>query len=694
MAGGSQYQLELLDKLTRPSRDMSRALKGLGTDAKTASVAAAQATQAVSRLGNASARASRQAAQAAANLRAMAMAAKMSALGAFNRVTGRRGQQMPLDLGKPEFIGPIQSRGGQVKSLIGDLADMNTAAGESISKWGEMRAAFMKTPLGMVASGVGAVAGKIYELGAYLAQAVWSAAKLTYALAALAAVWITKQVVELAMFAERATLSLRQLTGSVDGGARAFTAARRTAMELGADIEETTQQFIDLMAAQFKVGQTEDLVKLAADLATVTGHADGAARAIGAIVKIKSTGRLQGDELMMLAEAGLSLDLVYGNLEKRFGKTRGEILKMQAAGKISAVDAIDAIQKAIMQKVHEQKPGEAASKYAFTTFGGAWKQLQNAPRNFMLRVGERIDTTPLRAGMQKLVDVFNHADGGMLVKFVNAMASGLGRLMEALPYFTEGFAVGAKDLTDAVDRLFKGGNLNETMGKAGKFLGEFLTKSVQLAEKLLPVLGALAEKFAKGFNVESLVAMVEKLDFAKIGQDFGVIAEALGVIYNWVVKLAPYLIGSAQVTAAAASDPSVVGGAFGDVKRATVDASGRSLTAAELQKRVPLSDFEQGEGLLPGFMRWAGGMNPETFYDPTGSTPGFEPNAAESGMPAETGPTASLKPGLLGRGASNNYTAHITVTGSADPQEAARLSEKAARRVFEGFFDRDVAEHA
>jgi glucose-6-phosphate isomerase len=48
-----------------------------------------------------------------------------------------------------------------------------------------------------------------------------------------------------------------------------------------------------------------------------------------------------GDELMMLAEAGVSLDLIYGELEKSLGKTRKEVREEMEAAGIEAEKIVD-----------------------------------------------------------------------------------------------------------------------------------------------------------------------------------------------------------------------------------------------------------------------------------------------------------------------------------------------------------------
>jgi len=707
MAGGPEYVLKLLDKLTAPAKKMASALKGLGREQKLVQKATNEAEKAVSKMGMATMGAGNLASAGAAGLRQFAAAAKAAQvaqmrggrLNAAGRLVDDKGRFLSGGglprrsfggklKGVPGLAAPAAASGGGgggwgaalaggAKGMVGDLSALNTAAGKAMSGWKDMAGAFMSTPLGMVASGVKAVGGALWDLGKYLASCAWDAAKLSYALSALAAAWVTKEVLQSAIFAERARLSFAALTGSVTKGAAAFVAARRTAMELGMGIEETSQGFIDLMAAQFTVAQSEALVKLSTDLATVTGHADAAGRAINAISKIKATGRLQGDEMMMLAEAGLSLDLVYGHLEKRFGKTREQIIKMQAAGKISAVEAIDAIQKAIMTKLHESKPGEAASRYAFSTFGGAWKQLQNAPKNFLLRVGERIDTSPLLEGMRKLVNAFNTADGGQLVGFVNQMVRALARAAELVPHFAAGFSA-------SFDRIIKALTLGDAKGgedtarRMGEMFGNFLAKSIELAGKLLPVIEKLATKFAEGFNVDSLVATIDKMDFAKMGEDFGVIAKGLGEIYGAAVKLIPLFGGSAQLAVKALTEPDF-GGPGGTIKKATVNAKGESLSEEQMKIRSVLQPHWRGEGWLNDINRWSGGVTPETFYDPTGQTPGFEARPGEPSLRA-------------GAGGGGQYTANVTVVGSKDPAEAARLAEKGTRRAMEQFADGPLSE--
>ena len=690
MADGESFVLKLIDKLTGPADRMLRTVRQLtGT--------ADSAANAVNKLGFATAKAGQMAGAADAKMRSYARA--LAAVKKAEAVTDAQGRIRNISgqfVGKSGFkrksFAHIRHGGANAptgaaawgESFMGGvrgLLSMNKAAGEAISKWGDMKAAFMTTPLGMVASGIGTIGGKLYDLGEYLASAAWGAAKLSYALGAIAAAYVTKEVIELAAFSERASLSFKALTGSSELGAKAFNRARATADELGLSVETTAQSFIDLLAAQFSIEQSEALTKLSEDLATVTGHADAAGRIINAISKIKATGRLQGDELMMLAEAGLSLDLVYSRLEKNLGKSRAQILKLQQAGGISAEQAITAIQEAIMQKTHEKRAGEAAGRFAATTLSGAWRQLQAAPRNFLLKVGERIDTTPLVAGMRKIIDAFKGSAGDQVVQFVNIMVRGLGRVLAVLPHFAAGFSESFGAILSALsfgDRDYEGAARD-----AGKWLGNFFAKSIELAGKLLPIVENLADKFLKGFDAGTLAKQIEQMNFAQIGKDLATVASALGQIFHWVAKLAPYFIATGQLGVAAATSPSYTALGSGD-EPLGFDKFGKPIDPTKAGQLNALPEGMRGEGLIPSALRGIRGLltDDNNFYDPSGTTPGYPTSPGGETI----GPTASL----MGAGGPRIGSMSIEVNGAGvtDPKELAkaigREFDKRMQRVADG----------
>lgn len=214
-------------------------------------------------------------------------------------------------------------------------------------------------------------------LGAGMLGAVTTGAMLAAdAIAALAnaVVALGQRVIELQSFKQATQFAFRQILGSSAAADDAWGRAQKIAESTGISIQEIAGSMNALLAQGMGIGEVEELTKRFADLKALNPAAniDGIARAL---MQIKATGKLQGDELMQLNEAGLASDKVYAQLEKRLGKTRDEILKMQAAGKISSQDAIEAI-KAALRETTGKEAGAVAAEMAEKTLGGAIGRLK------------------------------------------------------------------------------------------------------------------------------------------------------------------------------------------------------------------------------------------------------------------------------------------------------------------------------
>lgn len=179
---------------------------------------------------------------------------------------------------------------------------------------------------------------------------------------------------ELQKFAQSTKYAFGQLLGSGGAADDAWNRAQEIALKTGLSLQEVAGSMNALMAQGMGIDEVTELTKRFADLRAINPAAniEGIARAM---MQIKATGRLQGDELMQLNEAGMSADKIYGQLEKRLGKTRAEVLKLQEAGKISSEDAIAAIKGALAEKTGAQA-GKFAEEAAQKTLGGAIGRLQ------------------------------------------------------------------------------------------------------------------------------------------------------------------------------------------------------------------------------------------------------------------------------------------------------------------------------
>ena len=197
-------------------------------------------------------------------------------------------------------------------------------------------------------------------------------------------------VVSATLFSERMMTAFTTLTkGGVDGGAELVKIANLAA-DLGLPVQQTADSFRRLLAMQFAPQAAEDLIRMSADLQTVGVRAEETGRILLAMSQIKAKGRLQSEELLQMAEAGLNTGNVLDALASKLGKTRAEVQKLMQAGKITADEGIAAIEESIKKGLGESKLGEAGAKAAMSTLGGMLGVLQGKASAKLIEIGERL----------------------------------------------------------------------------------------------------------------------------------------------------------------------------------------------------------------------------------------------------------------------------------------------------------------
>ncbi|MDI1484846.1 tape measure protein [Polyangium sp. y55x31] len=306
------------------------------------------------------------------------------------------------------------------------------------------------------------------------AAALAAAATAAAAGAARAAYALGSAAVDAAAFREDVTRALSVLRRTQGDADRVFQTAVRTADFIGQGRQETLGQFVDLLGKGFDTNEVDRIVRSIADLGTVnpSANVDSIVRAMG---KIKAQGYLQGDELTMLTEAGLSADKVYGQLAQRLGKSAEEIRRMQGAGQLGAADTIEAILAAINEQAGGRAPGLAARAKSLEDISGLLGRLRALPENLLMDLG----VTP---GMRS----FKSFVGGLLES-----------LDPSGPRWTRITSVLGKVLNSIFGTLFDNQD-------PGKFIDRVLAK-VELAA---PLISAAFSGFRTGFG--GVIGIFEK----------------------------------------------------------------------------------------------------------------------------------------------------------------------------------------
>lgn len=331
---------------------------------------------------------------------------------------------------------------------------------------------------------------------------------------AAAAVSFSVALVKIQAFKESTINAFGKLLGGAKAADAAFKASIKTADDLGLGYRETLSSVNALLAQGFKVDAAQTLVKAMADLKSVNPAAN-IESIVNAVSKIKATGKLQGDELNMLNEAGLSASLVYEALAKQMGKTVPEIQAMQRAGKLGADEVIKAILAGI-QATTKMPIGEAA------------KQASNSLQGLLTRVSQLPEGLLMAADAGKGMDVIKDVLRNLLGAFAPSTASGkalaaaLGKLGNAFASMLSGLT--GKGGAEKVQSFVEG--LTAMISRLGMIFEG-------LASVIAPVIGGLVNGLGEGMKAgDKFFGGAERgtANAAKLAPSLEKIGNALGFL--------------------------------------------------------------------------------------------------------------------------------------------------------------------
>ena len=308
------------------------------------------------------------------------------------------------------------------------------------------------------------------------------------------------------------------IEGSTEKGAQLYDHVLGMAKHFRQSPKDMMKSVLALRTAGLDTTQALSVLQSGMDLKTLTPEAniEALARAIG---QIKGKGKLEAEELNQLAESGgLAKDAVYKALLQIKGLSQTDpksLDKLQAllrAGKVSADEAIPAIQKAIMTMTGVDRAGGFADK-ARNSIGALWNGLKAAPEQFLLRMA--VDDGPLK----KLLLMLNNL-------FDPTTESGQ-RMMESLN------RIGAQ-----IMQIFGKMGTPENMLRLEKFIINLI--------KLLPMLISIASVFLDVF-----VLVFDAI--VNVGDNAAYVWKELGnlryAFYALILVLSPILILIAAIAA-------------------------------------------------------------------------------------------------------------------------------------------------
>jgi tape measure domain-containing protein len=306
-------------------------------------------------------------------------------------------------------------------------------------RWRDSKGKFVGTGRAGGAGGKGGGASNPFEVGlSDIGQGVGLSAAAAGVGVAAGAAKLGMMVQDAQAFRQRTMFALETILKSKSAAEQAYAMATRTALETGGDFRQTMAGFNTLVAQGFDVSFADQLMRAMADLRTLNPQAnmEGITRAVS---QIKTTGRLQGDELMQLAEAGLNVDAVYQEIAKSMGvvakegETAGQqVRKLQEAGKISSEVAIAAIMASLKNQVGGKAFGATAAERANQSLDGAIARAKTLAEVFLSSI--KVDWSPIIRAVERVTSVLQGPAGAA---FADKIGASLTRVIAILDQVTE-----------------------------------------------------------------------------------------------------------------------------------------------------------------------------------------------------------------------------------------------------------------
>ena len=200
-----------------------------------------------------------------------------------------------------------------------------------------------------------------------------SAGKLKAALVAIGGALVVREVLRVTAEFEDLRDSLKSVTGSAEGGAKAFDFISDFATRTQFSVQDLSRSFITLKASGIE--PTEKLLRVFTDTAAVTTDQLGVLDAMTRVFSRGVQGGLGLEELNQIADRGIP---VFRILEKQLGITRLEISKFG-----QTTEGARKILKALEKGLGEEFAGATEEKLdnlsvSFSNFGIALDNLKDA----------------------------------------------------------------------------------------------------------------------------------------------------------------------------------------------------------------------------------------------------------------------------------------------------------------------------
>lgn len=599
-------------------------------------------------------------------------------------------------LGKTKGAKDVEKALGRVRNEAGRFVKgagaAERATGRFTDKLGRLREANGRFVAGMGKKGGGGVIGSFSVMGGNLMT------KAVEKVGAFA-LGVAGATLELIAFGQNSRLALGNLAKHGAEPEKLFEHARSLAVRFGLDVMDTTKQYQKFLALQFSPKAADKLIRMGADLQALGNSAEDVKGVFMALGQIKGKGRLQGEEMLQLAERGISTVLVQEEIGKILGgKTTDQVRKLQEAGKVTADVGLLAIEQAINRKLGQSALGESGARFADKTFTGMLNRIKSIGQDTGISLVDKI-TGPLTAvtgrGLESLERFLGSPEGAATI---SRIADGLGRAAEFASTLAGSFAAAfgstfesnVRPLMEVFGAFSEGDSTAMALGRA---LGDVAAFSVAAATGIALVGTAIGVVAGPIFQIGK--ALLEGLinPFAQTAADMYMWVERVGETFNsagLTLGEKALGIGKALVTGLAngvwslATLPgdalvSVAGKALSSVKDALGIHSPSRVTMA--------IGGNMGRGLALGVGREEHRVSDSGRGMAAASLSGMDQGFGPAFGPSMSSFGGGGMDGNAGSRGDIHFTLHQEIHGGGgDAEEIGRIAARESRREVESFF--------
>lgn len=314
---------------------------------------------------------------------------------------------------------------------------------------------------------------------------------------------------DMVTFGQNSRLAFDQLAKHDVPGEKLFEHARELAKRFGLDVMDTTKQYSKFLALQFDPAGADKLIRMGADLRALGNSAEDVKGVFLSLGQIKGKGRLQGEEMLQLAERGVSTVLIQEEIGKLMGgKSLLDVQSLQQAGKVTADIGLQAIENAINRKLGQSSLGEAGAKFADTTIDGLLGRMKSFAQDSGLTLVDRMTAPMTRMAGNAFSALQGWISSPKGAETIGRIADGLGRAAE--------FAI---QLGAAFGPAFTA-TWEQMSAGASSFLGMFAGGDGK-------VTGELINSIGKGLGVIAAVAVGTAIAFGVVAAGAALLAGGL-----------------------------------------------------------------------------------------------------------------------------------------------------------------------